>query len=451
MRTDCLLTKGLLMLCVSGVLAAPAAAETVGWRGDGTGRFDESQPPTVWSEDSANVKWKVKIGRGYSSPVLCQGKLLFTAEPSDVVCLDAASGRELWRRSAGYESVLGADEAERIAAKQAEFDQQRQALNEERKALENSDPDSQLQKLKEARQAVDQRRRDFEREFPPEKRGGAGNAAATPICDGSRCFAVFGTGIVAAFDLNGERLWVRRLEAPQQGFGHSASPLLAGGRLIVHIERLHGLDPATGKTVWQTELPAKYGSPVVATIGGADVVVTPAGSFVLAADGKVLAEKQFSLSNNSPLIADDLLFAHESGTIRAFRLPPSVDSPFELELRWETKSTRDQRMASAVLHNNLLYAAGRRGIMDVTDAKTGESVYRRRLDIGELFASPSAAGDYIFYPGRDGSTLVLRPGREYQTVAVNPSDRLSATPVFDRGHLYLRGHGWLYCIEGERR
>ncbi len=61
-------------------------------------------------------------------------------------------------------------------------------------------------------------------------------------------------------------------------------------------------------------------------------------------------------------------------------------------------------MASAVLCDGLLYAGTRSGIMDVTDAATGKVVYRKRLEIGELFSSMTLAGDAIVShatPGAD--------------------------------------------------
>lgn len=429
------------------LVSSSGNAQPIGWRGDGSGRFPDAEPPTRWAKDSANIVWKVEVGGGYSSPVLCGGRLFLTSQPSEVICLDAASGKEVWRQSVGYQEVLGAEEAARIAKTQEQLETERRDIGKKYNELRKADPDApQLEELKQKQKVADERKRDFEREYPPEKRGGAGNAAATVACDGKRVFAIFGTGVVAAFDVDGQKLWARHLETPQQGFGHSASPVLAGGHLIVHIQQLTALNPETGETVWRVDLPAKFGTPVVTRIDSQDVVVTPSGALVAADDGRVLTEKQFSLSNNSPLVHQGVLYAHEGGVIKAFRLPATLQTPVELQLLWETSATRDQRMASAVFHEGLVYAGGRRGIIDVTDATTGKLVYRKRLDIGELFASPTMAGGLIFYGGKNGQTLVIRPGREFEEVAINPSERLNASPVFDGRRMYLRTDKSLYCI-----
>jgi outer membrane protein assembly factor BamB len=450
MQKECRIGRQLAGLALLLGLVGHAYAEESGWRGDGSGRFENAKPPTTWSKDSTNIVWKVEVGSGYSSPVVCNGRVFLTSQPSDVICLEAASGRELWRRPAGYEVALGAEEAARIATTRAELEAQKREIGKKYDQLRETDPDSpELEPWKEKRKAADDRLREFEDTFPPENRGGAGNAAATVACDGRRVFAIFGTGVIAALSVEGELLWIRHLEAPQQGFGHSASPLLASGHLIVHIQQLTALDLDTGETAWRADLPAKFGSPAVTKIAGQDVVITPSGALVNAANGQVLAEKQFSLSNNTPLIHDGVLYAHEDGEVKAFRLPDSLQTPLTLELLWETSATRDQRMASALFHEGLIYAGGRRGIMDVLDAATGDLIYRKRLDIGELFASPTMAGGYIFYPGRDGKMLVLQAGRTFEEVATNVSERLSTPPVFHGRHMYMRTDKSLYCIESQ--
>ena len=196
----------------------------------GSGRFADTQPPTEWSKESDNILWKIELSKGYSSPVLCQStntkgsRLFITAEPSELLCIDADNGEVLWREKAGYEEALGAAEAAKLATKYEQFDAEKRELSKQYDTLRKSDPDSpKLEAMKEKRKEADQRRKEFERQFPREKRGGAGNAAATVTCDGERVFAIFGTGVVAAYTVEGKKLWMRHAEAPQQGFGHSAS------------------------------------------------------------------------------------------------------------------------------------------------------------------------------------------------------------------------------------
>ena len=132
--------------------------------------------------------------------------------------------------------------------------------------------------------------------------------------------------------------------------------------------------------------------------------------------------------------------------MKALKLPSSLASPFEPELLWESSGTRDQRMASALYHEGLLFAGGRRGIFEVIDAKNGDVLYRKRLEIGELFSSPTMAGGLIFFGSRDGKMMVIEPGREFKEVATNETERISTVPLFSEQRMYLRTDRRLYCI-----
>lgn len=435
-------------VCLFGISLCSAADAPRGWRGNGTGDFSDAQPPTEWSAES-NVVWKTELSsRSYACPILVDGKLYLTAEPSSVLCFDANAGEAAWQSTAGYADVFDEKQVTEILETHRKFEERRRANRDAYKALFNENPNDKdgLEKLKIEGTAIEAQRREYGRKFPQEKRGGAGNAAATPISDGESVFFVFGTGIVVSYSLNGQRNWIRHVEGVGSGFGHSASPVLADGKLIVHLQDIHALDPRTGKTVWQTKLSPKFGSPIVTSIGGDDVLITPSGAVVKSSDGSIVATKLFQLSNNSPIVHDGIVYAHESGKTKAFKLPQSLAEPFELPLVWESSGARDQRMASAVWVNGLLFAGGRKGIMDVTDAKTGESLYRKRLDLGELFPSVVRAGDYVFVSGKNGKTLVIKPAREYQEVSVNELERFSSTPIFVGRRMYLRTDKHLYCI-----
>jgi len=90
----------LLLCCV--VLIPMAAAETVGWRGDGSGRFPEADPPTEWGKDQ-HIVWKTEMPNwSNSSPIIVGGKLFVGCEPSDLICCDVNDGKILWRKSQDY-------------------------------------------------------------------------------------------------------------------------------------------------------------------------------------------------------------------------------------------------------------------------------------------------------------------------------------------------------------
>jgi len=92
---------GLVVLGVACTICAAASAEPtepVGWRGDGSGRYPLADPVTSWSSDQ-NILWKTEVGKGNSTPVVVGSRVFLTSEPDVLICVDAESGRELWRRA----------------------------------------------------------------------------------------------------------------------------------------------------------------------------------------------------------------------------------------------------------------------------------------------------------------------------------------------------------------
>ena len=74
----------------------------------------------------------------------------------------------------------------------------------------------------------------------------AGYSAPTPVTDGKEVFVAFGNGLVACYDLEGNRKWLKLIEHSKLSFAHSGSPILAGDKLVIQFEDLVALDPKTG-------------------------------------------------------------------------------------------------------------------------------------------------------------------------------------------------------------
>ena len=99
MRTLIPLLAALLLLPLSSL---HAAGHWPAWRGDGTGVSDEKNLPVVWSE-TENVVWRTPLpGEGNSSPIVWGNRIFVTAALDEgakrlVICLDARSGKVLWK------------------------------------------------------------------------------------------------------------------------------------------------------------------------------------------------------------------------------------------------------------------------------------------------------------------------------------------------------------------
>jgi len=92
--------SGVLLCAVLAALTTCInAAEPVGWRADGHGRFTDASPPLEWS-NVKNVAWKCPTDKGSNaSPVLVGERIFICAEPNRLVCVAAETGEILWERA----------------------------------------------------------------------------------------------------------------------------------------------------------------------------------------------------------------------------------------------------------------------------------------------------------------------------------------------------------------
>ena len=386
MRSERVSRLGILMLSLS----LPAAAQTVGWRMDGDGRYPQTRPPISWST-TENVVWKTAMPSwSNASPILLRDDSLIVvlSEPDEILAVDAADGGVVWKVSTG--DVGG----ERVQAHAAN-----------------------------------------------------GWTSPTPVSDGSRVFTVFGSGVVAAHTLDGERLWARNVQQPAHRWGHSASPVLGGGRLIVHFVDLIALDPGTGKEAWRAKSEVKWGSPVVTRVAGVDAVLTPGGDVFRADSGERIAAEIGSVEYATPVVQDGVVYFIEKKAT-AVRLPEALDGPFET--LWVGRLQGSRHYASPVVHDGLIYAVSREEMFSILDAGSGELVHERRLDLGSgtnsAYPSLALAGGKIYLSTENGTTVVLEPGREYREIARSSIGGFRASPVFVGDRMYVRAFDALYCF-----
>lgn len=450
----------MLTVCLAAALlmTATAAAETIGWRTDGTGKYPDADPPTTWST-TENVVWKAPMPEwGNATPVLVGNRILLTAEPDTLLCLDKTSGQILWQNANPILDALPEEQAALMRQRLKEIDldriskaikdAERQIGRTKREQRKKPDDEGLKQKIADLTAQVVELKKQLEPIEPvvlPNTHGTNGFASATPVTDGKHVWAVFGTGVVACYDLEGNRRWIRLVEKPRHGWGHSTSPVLAGGKLIVHIQSPMALDPATGKELWRSSAKPAWGSPAVADIGGKAVVLLPGGTWLLAEDGSKMAEKTVALDYNQPVLHDGIAYFIQNGGA-AFRLPESTGQ--QPEKLWTTEPHRDRYYASPVVHDGLIYDITQRGILSAIDAATGEVVYQEKLSLGreQCYPSITLAGSLLYASGSDGITAVFRPGRTYEQVAMNKLEQFRANPVFEGKRMYVRTMKHLFCI-----
>jgi outer membrane protein assembly factor BamB len=454
-------------MCLSGVALtlaarAVAAGDPVGWRADGSGYYPDAHPSLEWA-DGSNVLWKTVLPSwGNGHPVLVADRIFVGAEPDLLVCVRAADGAILWQRTNSYAEALGPAEAGTLAAAQKDYNEtlkQTQALEAELrkvKAQTNLPPDS--AEVKAQADALLAQIAPWKRKLEdlektawyahlPATHPVNGYSTPTPVSDGKRVYALYGSGVAACYDRDGKRRWIRFVEKPANGWGHSASPVLLGDRLIVHLLSVTALDAATGKTVWQTRVPEHWGSAIAVAWAGTNAVITPGGDVLRAADGQILARSLAGLDFCAPIARDGAVYFIQNGG-KAVRLPARGGTNAAPVTLWTTEPKRERYYASPLIHEGLIYAVMQYGVLSVIDAADGKVVHERKLETGggTMYPSICLAGGHVFVSSDNGATLVLTPGRDPQPVATNKLEGFRSTPAFAGNRMYVRGLKLLYCI-----
>lgn len=432
-----------VFLCV--VSCSSADADDGNWpqfRGPGSaGTVDRGGLPETWDRE-ANVIWKRDIpGRSWSSPIVWGNRVFLTTVVSEggqekvkkglyfggerkrskdvhrwlVYCLDRDTGKVVWNRAA-HHAIPGS------------------SIH-----LKNS------------------------------------LASETPVTDGKRVYAYFGSPGLFCYDFDGELLWSRKWgEFPTKlGWGTAASPVLHEGRVYVVNDNekasfLEALDAETGDPVWRVDRDEKtnWATPFVWKNDRRTELITPGAGKVrsYSMDGKVLWQLggMSSLTIPTPFAKFGLLYV-TSGYVLDRRKPIFAIRPGaagDISLTGDQTSNDgiawSQKMAgpyntSPVIYGDNLYVLYDRGLFAVYNAKTGKEIYgKRRIGTGAraFTSSPWAYDGKIFCLSEDGVTYVIGAGSEFQVLRKNDLDELCmATPAISGRSLFIRTESQLYRIE----
>jgi outer membrane protein assembly factor BamB len=288
--------------------------------------------PTNWDGASGiNVRWKVALAKqGYNSPVIW-GDRIFVAgadeEARVVSCFDKNTGRLIWEKEAS--GIPGS-------------------------------PSS-----------------------VPETTDDTGLSAPTMAVDGNHVYAIFATGDVIAFDLEGNRVWARNLGVPQNHYGHSSSLMVWKDKLVVQYDtgksgRMLTLNIETGETIWdiQRDNQISWSSPILLPYNGMMQIVTTADPFVAGYDletGNEIWKVHALMGEVAPSAAywNGIVFATNEYA-RTVAVKPESGS----EIIWEDNYYLSE-VSSPVAFEGLLFLATSYGDLVCHDAQNGEIIWER--------------------------------------------------------------------------
>lgn len=186
------------------------------------------------SQQQFPLIWKTKIGQGYSGCVIVDGKVFTQAQNRSgqhVICLDAETGKELWRTRYGW---------------------------------------------------------------PWELNGQYPGTYSTPTWSEGKIYFTGCYGEAGCLDAEtGAEIWIQDLskkfnvEIPS--FGYACTPLLEGGKIYLTLGKEGGsifsLDAKDGSLVWKSgKHPASYSSPIVIDVAGNKQIISFLENVLLAND-----------------------------------------------------------------------------------------------------------------------------------------------------------------------
>lgn len=432
-RLHFITTKLLVLLFIINATVLASHADWPDFRGPfGNGHVsapDDTKTiglPLEWNE-TKNITWKTAIPeKGWSTPVIMEGRIWMTSATPEghdyfAICVDEKTGEILFT-----EKVFHTDTPE------------------------------------------------------PLGNGASMNSYATPspVIESGRVYVHYGSAGTACLDTQtGKVIW-KRNDLPCRHYrGASASPVLFENLLILtfdgaDLQYTAALDKETGKTVWKTDRSVEWndqdsnnqmvlegdhrkahGTPLIADVNGEPQLISvgaKASYGYAPRTGREIWRMQYDdwSSAPRPVVNDDLAFIMTGLSKKTFMAvkPDGQGDVTDTHVVW-TQRKGVGRYASPLLVDGLIYLAVDESFVTCIEADTGEVVWNERIG-GKYAASPIYADGRLYFFSQDGTTTVLKPGRNLEILAKNTlDDGFMACPAADGKALFLRTKTHLYRVE----
>ena len=297
----------------------------------------------------------------------------------------------------------------------------------------------------------------------------ATHSNSSPVTDGKRLVAWFGSEGLYVYSLNGDLLWKKDLGVFDIGpqdydyqWGAASSPVLVDDKIVLQCDQKKGsflvvLRASDGKELWRVGRDGvsnqSWSTPGIA---GSQIVTNGwpyIASYDLATGRELWRIKSAGdIPVPTPIFDGGLIYVTNAhgGPSPLYAIKP--DSSGELNpnksLAWyEPKN--GAYMQTPLIHGGLLYSCSDRGVLKVFDARTGEIKYTQRLGEGVtgFSASPIVVDGKVLFTSEEGEVFVLKAGPVYELMGKNLLGEVSmASPAVSENVLYYRTRGHLVAI-----
>lgn len=441
----------------------PTPEHPVGFRGNGTGHFPGATPPLTWDvAKGTGIKWHTALPGVSASSVIVVGKKVFAVgSPHHVYCLNADTGAIMWQQDVDPVSCLAPDEAVKLRQELATLVAET-ANNKE--SLATRPTRGAIAALL-AKGVVSN---DFKYDafFTL--------SAPTPASDGQRVYVQFPAGVLAAYDLDGKRLWM--IPAVPGGWSMgNASPITYQNKVIAVTgsrgsPTLMCVEAATGKTLWTVKTAgvahAGAGTPGIILAPDGPKVVCPVYSMYDLETGKEWFNHEFYNDYGSSPVVDGsrAYFIHGDGgkgaTKRQLAIidcsakgPPAIAS-------YPRTGGQGCGRSALLFDGKILIPEGGGRLPEIMDVTTGKSLvevtkgksFPATIAKTDLTGSPSPtwSGGHIYYSLHDGQVLVLDSTTSLKILATNQVAPMNGSPFFHGSRIYFRTFDAVWCIGSEK-
>lgn len=365
------------------------------------GKVSSGNYPTTWDgKEGTNILWKTKIPiHGYNSPIIWGDKLFLTGadyEDAQIYCLNKNSGEIIWTAS-----------GKNVPGEPAEA---------------------------------------------PETSEDTGLGAPTTATNGEAVVAIFGTGNLLCFDMNGKQMWAKNIGVPDNHYGHSSSLIIHKNKILVQYDHhnsksIMAFDIKNGNLLWETKrnVALSWSSPVLATFDGITQVILSSDPSVISYDantGEELWSVDCMSAEVGPSVAINSKYVFAANE---FAKLVAIKPGKEASIVWEDNEYLPE-VASPLATDELLFVATSYGAIACYSAENGEILWEYEFDYG-FYSSPILVGDKVYMIDQVGITHILKADKEFMIIEESPlGESVVTTPAFSEGKIYIRGEEYLYCI-----
>jgi len=369
------------------------------WRGPNRdGKVSGFTAPQEWPKELTQ-KWKTTVGLGDSTPALVGNKIYVFARQGEeevTLCLDAGSGKELWKDKYKAQAVTG----------------------------------------------------------PPSRHPGPRSSPA--VADGKVVTIGVG-GVLSCLDATTGKLVWRKDPFPKivPQFFTAMSPIIVDRMVIVHLGgkgngAVISYDLTTGDQKWQWagEGP-EYASPALLTVEGTKQIVTLAEKSVVGiglADGKLLWQLPFAPERRAynaatPIVdGQTVIYTGAGRGIKAVKIEKQADEFVAKEL-WSNPEVAPQ-FNTPVLKDGLLFGLSNRGNLFCVNSRTGQTAWidPTQRDRGG-FTSIVDTGSVLMALPSNSELIAFKPNdKEYTELArIKVSDTpIYAHPVISGNRIFIK-------------